>query len=124
MDPKIDFESFAEHASSTPGIDVRRLRPGTDLIIETYNSMYQLRVVDPPDQRVDIMGGIRIPQMVPAYIVGATYGGSMLRPGWIMPYMCLELKLPNRIVVTTPVKNVKMFGDGWDYDMGWHDMTT
>jgi hypothetical protein len=77
------LDGFALQLLDTDGVDVRELAESTIVVVRTRNSRYHLEVVEPETGRVLLSGGDRFPVPTEARLVGATSGGSMLRPGWI-----------------------------------------
>ncbi len=77
------LDGFAFTLRDTDGLDVRELPEGTTVDVRTRHSRYRLVVVQPETGRVLIKGGARFLEPTEARLVGATGGGSMLKPGWI-----------------------------------------
>jgi len=88
------------------GVDVRELAAGTIVSVRTRNSCYRLVIVEPETQHVLVSGGHWFPEPTEARVVGATGGGSMLKPGWIGAGLRLELRNMNRPITTSTVDAV------------------
>ena len=80
--------------------------PGTIVIVRTRHSRYRLVVVEPETQRVLVSGGDWFPEPTEAQLVGATGGGSMLKPGWIGVGLRVELRHMNQPITTSLVDAV------------------
>ena len=120
MKSKIDLDAVVEEAKNAPGIDVTKLQPGTEIMVSTAKSVYQIKVIDQIKNQIEIVGGKHAPAPVLATFIGSTHGGSIIRNGWIGRGLCLEVRLPKNLMLTTsPVTEAKVIGDGWHYDMGW-----
>jgi hypothetical protein len=88
------------------GVDVRELAAGTIVSVRTRNSCYRFVIVEPETQLVLVSGGHWFPEPTEARVVGATGGGSMLKPGWIGEGLRLEIRHMNRPITTSPVDAV------------------
>ena len=77
------------------------------MVVRTRHSRYHLVVVEPETGRVLISGGDRFPVPTEAQLVGATGGGSMLKPGWIGVGLRVELRqqarADNDVTSSTPL---------------------
>jgi hypothetical protein len=102
------LDGFAFGLSDADGVDVRELAEGAIVIVRTRNSCYRLGIVEPETQRVLVSGGDWFPEPTEVQLVGATGGGSMLKPGWIGPGLRLELRHMNRPITTSTVDAVTL----------------
>ena len=100
------LDGFACRLSDADGVDVRELAAGAIVIVHTRNSCYRLVIVEPETQRVLISGGDWFHEPTEVQLVGATGGGSMLKPAWIGAGLRLELRYMNRPMTTSPVDAV------------------
>jgi hypothetical protein len=104
------------------GINVHQLPPGTTIIARTRNSIYSLEIIDEIGHVIAI-GGKHLPERHKVFFSGSTFGGSMLKVGWIGKGMHMEFHLgQRRRLTTTAVRGAKIIGtDNWEYDMQWED---
>lgn len=100
------LDGFAFQLDDADGVDVRELAAGSVLSVRTRNSCYRLVIVEPKRQRVLVSGGNWFPETTELHLVGATGGGSMVKPGWIGVGLRLELRHENRPITTSPVNAV------------------
>ena len=100
------LDGFALQFRDAGGVDVRELNPGAIVSVRTRHSRYRLVVVEPKTQRVVVNGGEWFPEPTEAQLVGATGGGSMLKPGWIGVGLRVELWHMNQPITTSPVDAV------------------
>lgn len=105
-----------------PGIDIRKLKPGTKLEVNTLHSVYYIEFLDYGGKCV-VYGGRHIPIPLTAQYVGATQSiGGPIRPGWISPFIGMEFILTQKkILNTSPVLKARVIGDEWDYFMDWEE---
>ena len=100
------LDGFAFQHGDADGVDVRELAAGANVIVRTRNSCYRLVMVEPETQRVLVSGGDWFPEPTEAQLVGATGGGSMLKPGWIGVGLRMEFGHINQPITTSLVDAV------------------
>jgi hypothetical protein len=82
-------------------VHLRDLPPFTTLLVWTLNSLYRVVITQWPE--VYIQGGAFFPDPAPAYVDGASSGGSCLRVGWIGVGLLMEIHSGGRHIMTSPV---------------------
>ena len=114
-----DLVNRIEESEKNGGIFINTLEPGTRVIAVTRNSTYEIEVIS--EDAVKVQGGKYFPEPVETYFAGSTWGGSMLKLKWIGLDMCMEFSLPDKegVIVTTKVKEAKIIGPDWEYEMEW-----
>jgi hypothetical protein len=100
------LDGFGFDLRDGDGVDIRELTAGTIVIVQTRHSRYRLVVLEPNAQRMLVSGGDWFPVPTEAHLVGATCGGSMLKPGWIGVGLKLELRHMDRRITTSLVAEV------------------
>jgi hypothetical protein len=107
------------------GIDVNRLKAGTILLITTKNNLYKLIKTD-REGVVYAQGGKYFTEPTEVYFSGSTFGGSMIKIGWIGYGMIMEMHIieKKKGIKTSPVQTARVIGNGWEYDLDWADITT
>lgn len=107
------------------GLDLKKLKEGTHLRIETHNSVYKIIL----DKVSTVEGGTRrsgvdrFPEPVPAFSLGSTTAvGGDIKLDWIAHGMHLEIQVSDGRVVTSPVENVVVGAedDSWSYSLDWN----
>jgi hypothetical protein len=103
------------------GIDVYKLTPKTMIIVATRNSIYKILKGNRDRCNVKIQGGKYLPTPIEANFSGATFGGSIIKPGWIGCGMHLEFYVPStkKTYISSSIRAAKIIGNGWEYDMEW-----
>lgn len=77
-----------------PKFWIKNLEPDTVLEIQTRNTIYSVRIIDPDNSTVLISGHEKYcPEPTKARINGCTWGGSMIRVGCVDENMYLEIYL-------------------------------
>lgn len=107
------LEGFTDAAAATGGLCLNNLNAHDLIICRTLNSEYRLLVLDPVSRRVRVQGGGLFAEPTDAVLTGASYGGSMIRLGWVCTGMQIELvrqAADNAMmnVVTSPVEALRL----------------
>ncbi|MCI0525759.1 MAG: hypothetical protein L0Y75_10895 [Acidobacteria bacterium] len=103
------LEGFITLTTNASGLDLQRLAVNDSIHLRTHNSEYRIVILDPASYRVMAQGGSFFAEPTEAIIRGASCGGAMLKIGWIMIDLQLELVYyPSRqqpqSVITSPVE--------------------
>ena len=103
------------------GIDVNKLQAGTIVLVTTKNNLYKLIKTD-RDGIVYAQGGKYFIEPTEVYFSGSTFGGSMIKIGWIGYEMIMEMHMieNQKKITTSAIKSAKVIGSGWEYDMDWN----
>lgn len=110
-----DVEALLNARKNDPGIDVHKLKSGTKIKARTINNLYEFEITDQPGYLL-AQGGKYIKTKKKIYLSGSTYGGSMIKIGWIGLDMNMEIYLGHkRKLTTTNVKEAIIIGEGWEY---------
>jgi hypothetical protein len=98
------LDGFVDAASACGGVSVLDLDPLTVLRVETANSVY--RIVVSRRASVFVQGGQFFPETAAAHFAGSTFGGSLLKIGWIGVGMRMEICGDDGPIVTSPVRRI------------------
>lgn len=86
------------------GVFLQDIPNGHIVEVHTRNSVYVIAVIDKEKGKVAIQGnGKHLQQPTVGYLQGSTFGGSMLKVGWIGIGMHLEVQLARGGFLTTSV---------------------
>lgn len=114
-----------EKQSKKGGFTIDVLESGTTVMMETHNSIYQIKVVD--GSKITIMGGVladgtvRFPDPINAIFSGCTWGTSLLKPHWFGEGMRAEVMYKGGTITTSPIRNVQLYlPDGKELDLEWN----
>lgn len=102
------------------GIIPEKLPIGSKILVETKNSVYEIEILE--DKKIKISGGTHLMEPTEGYLTGSTWGGSMLKMGWIGYDMFMEFSFENRKpLVTSRVRSAKVVGPNseWSYELEW-----
>lgn len=98
------------------GIDVSKLPLGCQIVVRTNNNIYKIKT---GEDKVWVQGGKYFPEKTECIFNGSTFGGSMLKLNWIGHGMYMEFNFDNKLITTSSVREAKIIGDGWHYNMDW-----
>lgn len=99
------------------------MKPGIIVLAITKNNLYKIIKGDRDQYDVIVEGG-KISKPSSANFSGSTFGGSMMKIGWIGYDMHMEFYLRDyrQRYRTTGVQAARVIGPGWEYDMEWENM--
>ncbi len=95
-----------EDLNSSVAID--SLDSGTALIVQTRKSVYRMVVVDSAVCKVLVQGGQLLPQAAEGIVQGSSLGGSVLKMGWIVVGLRLELVVDRQRIITSRVESIRV----------------
>ena len=93
------------------GADLRKLRPGRELVVTTANTTYRIQKTEEGSPRRAtrylMTGHPRIcPEPTPATIAGSSWGGALLRTAFIGRGMTMEFTANGRDFMSTPIREI------------------
>src|SRR5262249_10221184 len=74
----------------------------------TRNSVYEIFLLDPKSGRALIRGGVHFAEPVEAIVCGSTFGGCMLKVGWLGVGLRMEISANGGRTVTSPVQSLRV----------------
>jgi hypothetical protein len=89
-----------------PGLMLDSLEPGTRIVVATRHSAYRFVVIDGAQKRATVTGGKMFPESTEVRIEGATAGAGVIRPGWIIVGLRMELSIGLKRITTSNVQSV------------------
>jgi hypothetical protein len=102
-----EVDSKNAHLSSRPGVDLRSLPPGTELVVNTRNSRYRLVMLEDGLNAL-VQGGPYFGQETVARVEGSIVRGSLLKIGWVGLGLCLEISACGQRIVTSCVRSIRI----------------
>lgn len=102
------LDGFTQLSNGLERLDVSQLAVNTQIVLRTKNTEYRLTLLDPAARRVLVQGGEYFTVPAEATLTGSSVGGAMLKVGWIVLGLQVELiSYPRpteaRTIVTSPV---------------------
>lgn len=109
-----------EESNKKGGIQLEKLAVGTRVEAQTLNTLYKIKALG--NNKYEVHGGSRFPEPVETTIGGSTWGGSMIKIGWLGIDMHMEVYSPFRgnVMVSTAIRSLKIIApdNSWEYKMG------
>jgi len=100
------LDGFADDTRRREGMAITQLAALSKLCVRTQNTRYQIILLDSSESKVLIQGGLFLPEFTEAILCGSSFGGSLLKSGWIGIDMRMEIFGEGRSIVTSPVRSV------------------
>lgn len=110
-----DLSKFGEIVERTRGVFIKDVPANTILQIDAADAVFTIVVVDPAERKIKVQGSQYLPELTDAILTGSTFGGCMLKQGWIGIGMFLEILIPSRElprITTSVVKTISIVTDG------------
>ena len=95
------MDRFIELTDDVDGVQLNQLPPFTTLLVWTWNSLYQVIIID--GTTVYVQGGSYFPDPTRARVNGSTMGGSLLKLAWIGIGLLMEFEVAGTRILTSPV---------------------
>ena len=102
------LERLTEISPSLDGVELKTLAPLDTICVRTRNSNYRIFLLEPMKGRALVEGGRRFVEPVEATVSGSTFGGSVLRMGWIGMGLRIEIYSNGKRIVTLPVQSFRV----------------
>ena len=101
------LDGFAE-LSACEGIALRLLSSFDTIRAKTLNSEYFIFLLEPDTGKALVQGGRYFAEPVEATVSGSTFGGCMLKMGWLGVGLRIELCFNGQRIVTSPVRSLDL----------------
>lgn len=112
------YDPMGKSQQDLEGIEIEKISEGQAVVVETKNSTYTFTKTE-GDRRVQVQGGKYFSDPTDAVLIGSTFGGSLIKTGWIGYSMHLEIAYGDTIIRTSPVKKATVKGHLWEYQLDW-----
>jgi len=90
----------------TNGLQIDDREDMEKLSIQTWNSLYEITIIEGRSGEVLVRGGQFFPELTSARLTGATLGGSFCKMRGIYVGFRMELQADGQRFVTTPVESI------------------
>lgn len=110
VDPARFLCSNCGSSKGKPGseIIIPSLAPFDTILLQTHNSGYRILLLDPQTGRALVEGGQFLVEPSEAVVMGSLMQGSEVKGGSICVGHRLEIRVNDRVLVTSPVKAVEV----------------
>ena len=114
-----DLDGVIEISSLLEGVTLAALKACDTIHVRTRNSDYEIFLLDPKSGRAIVRGGECFTEPVEATVSGSTFGGCMLKAGWLGVGLRMEIYVNGQRTVTSPVQSLRV--ERVDFGAGWYD---
>lgn len=90
----------------TNGVQIDDREDMEKLAIRTWNSEYEITIIEGRSGEILLRGGQFFPELTPARLTGATLGGSFCKMRGIYVGFRMEINANGQRFVTTPVESI------------------
>jgi hypothetical protein len=90
----------------TNGVQIDQMEDMEKLDVRTWNTRYEIAIIEGRTGEILIRGGRFFPELTPARLTGATMGGSFCKMRGIYVGFRMELSVQGQRLVTTPVESI------------------
>src|SRR5579862_6494291 len=90
----------------TNGVQIDNHEDMEKLAVRTWNTLYEITIIEGQSGEILVRGGQLFPEMTPARLSGATLGGSFCKMRGIYVGFRMELIANGQRFVTTPVESI------------------
>jgi hypothetical protein len=102
------LDETIEISDELEGVTLQTLKPCDTIHVRTYNSDYDIFLLEPESGRALVCGGEYFAQPVEATVNGSTFGGCMLKVGWLGVGLRMEFSASGQRIVTSPVQELRV----------------
>jgi len=107
-EPASENPDRARRSDGITGIDLRSLPAGTAVVVNTRHSRYRFVMLDGSTLHALVEGGQYFPQETIARVEGSTFGGSLLKVGWLGLGLYVELSFGGKRIITSRVRSISV----------------
>ena len=94
------------HDPWTNGVQIDRMEDMEKLLVQTWNSTYEITIIEGQCGEILVRGGQFFQELTPARLAGATLGGCFCKMRGIYVGFRMEINDRNQRLVTSPVVSI------------------
>jgi hypothetical protein len=103
-----DLDGVSEISPLLEGVALMTLNACDTIHVRTRNSVYEIFMLDPELGRALAQGGEYFTEPVEVTVSGSTFGGCMLKAGWLGVGLRMEIYANGQRTVTSPVQSLRV----------------
>ncbi|MCI0336986.1 MAG: hypothetical protein L0226_05390 [Acidobacteria bacterium] len=108
MPKYLALDEVTEISDELEGVMLETLRPCDTIHVRTRNSDYEVFLLDPEAGRALVKGGKYFAEPMEATVSGSTFGGGMLKMGWLGVGLRMEFCANGKRIATSPVRELRV----------------
>ena len=102
------LEGATEISAGLKGVTLAALGTWDMIHAQTNNSDYEIILLNPGTGRALVRGGKYFAVPTEVTLNGSTFGGCMLKMGWVGIGLRMEIHAGGRCLITTPVESLRV----------------
>jgi hypothetical protein len=102
------LDGVTEISPLLEGVTLMALNACDTIHARTRNSDYEIFLLDPKSGRALVQGGKSFAAPVEATVSGSSFGGCMLKLGWLGVGLRIEFYVNGKRTVTSPVQSLRV----------------
>jgi hypothetical protein len=102
------LDGVTEISPALEGVILKTLAVCDTIQARTRNSDYEIFMLDPASGRALVRGGKYFAEPMEATVCGSTFGGCMLKLGWLGIGLRMEFYANDQRTVTSPVQSLRV----------------
>jgi hypothetical protein len=114
-----DLDGVIEISPLLEGVALTALEACDTIHVRTRDSDYEITMLDPKSGRALVRGGECFTEPMEATVSGSTFGGCMLKAGWLGVRLRMEIYVNGQRTVTSPIQSLRV--EHVDFGAGWYD---
>src|SRR5262245_55363166 len=103
-----DLDGVIEISPLLEGVTLMTLKACDTIHVRTRNSDYEIFMLDPRSGRALVRGGEYFAEPVEGTVSGSTFGGCMLKMGWLGVVLGMEIYANGQRTITSPVNSLRV----------------
>jgi hypothetical protein len=108
MPPYCTLDEATRMSDKLEGVTLETLKPCDTIHARTRNSDYEIFLLAPESGRALVKGGKYFAEPAEATISGSTFGGCILKMGWLGVGLRMEFNANGQYVMTSPVEELRV----------------
>lgn len=113
------LDGVTEISPLLEGVTLMTLKACNTIHVRTRNSLYEIFLLDPKSGRALVRGGECFTEPMEATVSGSTFGGCMLKLGWLGVGLRMEIYANGQRTVTSLVQSLRV--EHVDFGADQHD---
>ena len=101
-------DETTEICDKLEGVTLRTLGACDTIHMRTHNHEYEIFLLDPDSVRAMVQGGEYFTEPMEAAVSGSSFGGCMLKMGWLGVGLRVEIFANGQRTVTSPVQSLRV----------------
>jgi len=102
------LEGITEISPTLDGVTLMTLEACDVIRARTRNSVYEILLLDPKTGRALAQGGKYFAEPMEVTVSGSTFGGCILKRGWLGVGLRMEIYANGRRTVTSPLQSLRV----------------